>query len=165
MLENSYLIHLRQCTSYIFLNLLLLFDFLPFFCVLHFIWYSFFIWLHLPPNYTHYHILSITHHTNIHSFWTIVYECLSPRKKTTIEEQWDQQGAFELISVEQETYEKYFYGTEHWNYFTSDEDLGPVILSIKQETINGRDQFRILVRAGSYTVHGLIPASCVFADR
>ncbi|XP_055856692.1 uncharacterized protein LOC129919732 isoform X1 [Episyrphus balteatus] len=89
----------------------------------------------------------------------------SPRKKTTIEEQWDQQGAFELISVEQETYEKYFFGTEHWNYFTSDEDLGPVILSIKQETLNGRDQFRILVRAGSYTVHGLIPASCVFADR
>ncbi|KAL9885334.1 rap GTPase activating protein radish isoform 2-T2 [Glossina fuscipes fuscipes] len=89
----------------------------------------------------------------------------SPRKKTTIEEQWEQNGCFELISVEQETYEKYFYGTEHWNYFTSDEDLGPVILSIKQETLNGRDQFRILVRAGSYTVHGLIPASCVFADR
>lgn len=92
-------------------------------------------------------------------------ECLSPRKKTTIEEQWEQNGAFELISVEQETYEKYFFGCEHWNYFTSDEDLGPVILSIKQETLNGRDQFRILVRAGSYTVHGLIPASCVFADR
>lgn len=75
-----------------------------------------------------------------------------------------QQG-FELTSVEQETYEKYFYSTEHWNYFTNDEDLGPVILSIKQENLNGRDQFRILVRAISYTVHGLIPASCVFADR
>ena len=24
---------------------------------------------------------------------------------------------------------------------------------------------RVLVRAGSYSVHGLIPASCVFADR
>ncbi|KAL3265571.1 hypothetical protein HHI36_009776, partial [Cryptolaemus montrouzieri] len=34
-----------------------------------------------------------------------------------------------------------FYGTEHWNYFTNDEDLGPVILSIKQETLNSRDQF------------------------
>ncbi|XP_037916826.1 uncharacterized protein LOC119655154 isoform X4 [Hermetia illucens] len=89
----------------------------------------------------------------------------SPRKKTAIEEQWEQQQGFELTSVEQETYEKYFYGTEHWNYFTTDEDLGPVILSIKQETLNGRDQFRILVRAISYTVHGLIPASCVFADR
>lgn len=88
-----------------------------------------------------------------------------PRRKTTIEEQWEQQQSFELTSVEQETYERYFYGTEHWNYFTNDEDLGPVILSIKQETLNGRDQFRILVRAISYTVHGLIPASCVFADR
>ncbi|XP_076398161.1 rap GTPase activating protein radish isoform X1 [Megachile rotundata] len=88
-----------------------------------------------------------------------------PRKKTTIEEQWEKNQGFELTSVEQETYEKYFYGTEHWNYFTKDEDLGPVILSIKQETLNGRDQFRILVRAISYTVHGLIPASCVFADR
>jgi hypothetical protein len=88
-----------------------------------------------------------------------------PRKKTTIEEQWEQQQSFELTSVEQETYEKYFYGSEHWNYFTNDEDLGPVILSIKQETLNGRDQFRILVRAISYTVHGLIPASSVFANR
>lgn len=88
-----------------------------------------------------------------------------PRKKTTIEEQWEKNQGFELTSVEQETYEKYFYQREHWNYFTEDEDLGPVILSIKQETLNGRDQFRILVRAVSYTVHGLIPASCVFADR
>jgi hypothetical protein len=36
---------------------------------------------------------------------------------------------------------------------------------IAQENINGRDQFRILVRAVGYTIHGLIPASCVFADR
>ncbi|XP_023315246.1 uncharacterized protein LOC106654195 isoform X4 [Trichogramma pretiosum] len=88
-----------------------------------------------------------------------------PKRKTTIEEQWEKNLGFELTSVEQEIYEKYFYGTEHWNYFTNDEDLGPVILSIKQETLNCRDQFRILVRAISYTVHGLIPASCVFADR
>lgn len=66
----------------------------------------------------------------------------TPKKKTAIEEQWERSGGFELTSVEQETYEKYFYGTEHWNYFTSDEDLGPVILSIKQETLNARDQFR-----------------------
>ncbi|KAJ8687813.1 hypothetical protein QAD02_023607, partial [Eretmocerus hayati] len=90
---------------------------------------------------------------------------LPVKKKTVIEEQWEKNQGFELTSVEQETYEKYFYGTEHWNYFTNDEDLGPVILSMKQETLNGRDQFRILVRAISYTVHGLIPASCVFADR
>ncbi|KAI9559117.1 hypothetical protein GHT06_015906 [Daphnia sinensis] len=90
---------------------------------------------------------------------------LQARRKTAIEEQFDRAGTFELTSVEQETYERYFYGTEHWNYFSNDEDLGPVVLSLKQEIINGRDQFRILVRAISYTVHGLIPASCVFADR
>lgn len=66
----------------------------------------------------------------------------SPHKKTAIEDQWEKNQCFELTSVEQETYEKYFYGSEHWNYFTNDEDLGPVILSIKQETLNGRDQFR-----------------------
>ena len=87
------------------------------------------------------------------------------RKKSNIEEHWSRYGSFELTSVVQETHEKYFYGTEHWNYFTNDEDLGPVILSLKQENINGRDQFRILVRAVGYTIHGLIPASCVFADR
>ena len=54
--------------------------------------------------------------------------------------------------MEQETHEKYFYGTEHWNYFTNDEDLGPVILSLKQETINGRDQFRYLHAVGSSVI-------------
>lgn len=67
---------------------------------------------------------------------------LQARRKTAIEEQFDRAGTFELTSVEQETYERYFYGTEHWNYFSNDEDLGPVVLSLKQEIINGRDQFR-----------------------
>ncbi|KAG8186607.1 hypothetical protein JTE90_019929 [Oedothorax gibbosus] len=72
---------------------------------------------------------------------------------------------FELISVEEETYEKYFYGTEHWNYFTNDEALGPVILSIKQENVYNRDQFRVMLRTVSYCLHGLVPASCICADR
>jgi hypothetical protein len=66
------------------------------------------------------------------------------RKKTPVEEHWEKFGSFGLTSVEQETHEKYFYNTEHWNYFTNDEDLGPVILSLKQENINGRDQFRYI---------------------
>ena len=60
------------------------------------------------------------------------------RKKSIIEEHWHKYGSFELTSVVQTTYEKYFYGTEHWNYFTNDDDLGPVILSLKQENINTR---------------------------
>ncbi|CAN7982558.1 unnamed protein product [Ixodes hexagonus] len=51
-------------------------------------------------------------------------------------------GALELVSRDEDTYEKFFYGTEHWNYFTNDESLGPVLMSLKQENINNRDQFR-----------------------
>ncbi|KAI1295662.1 Rap1 GTPase-activating protein 1 [Halotydeus destructor] len=72
---------------------------------------------------------------------------------------------FELISFQEETYEKHFYGKEHWNYFTNDEALGPVILSLKQETINFRDTFRILLRTVSYCLHGLVPTSSICADR
>ncbi|XP_037080824.1 uncharacterized protein LOC119101580 [Pollicipes pollicipes] len=80
------------------------------------------------------------------------------RDKTPIEEHYEKCGAFELTSIEQETYEKYFYGTEHWNYFTQDEDLGPIILSLKQENINGRDQFR--ARApGTFTPESLSDSS------
>ena len=77
--------------------------------------------------------------------WIIFFFCRirePKKKKSPIEEQWEKYASFGLTSVEQETHEKYFYGSEHWNYFTNDEDLGPVILSLKQETINGRDQFR-----------------------
>ena len=72
---------------------------------------------------------------------------------------------FELISFEEEIFEKYFYGREHWNYFTNDEALGPVIMSLKQETIGGRDQFRVLLRTMSYSLHGLVPTSAICADR
>jgi len=36
----------------------------------------------------------------------------STRKKTPIETQWEKHGQFGLTSVEQETHEKYFYGSE-----------------------------------------------------
>jgi len=72
---------------------------------------------------------------------------------------------FELISFQEEIYEKHFYGKEHWNYFTNDESLGPVVLSLKQETFGGRDQFRVLLRTISYSLHGLVPSSSLCADR
>ena len=72
---------------------------------------------------------------------------------------------FELISFEEEIFEKYFYGREHWNYFTNDEALGPVIMSLKQETLGGRDQFRLLMRTISYSLHGMVPTSAICADR
>lgn len=74
-------------------------------------------------------------------------------------------GPLELISFEEENYEKYYYGCEHWNYFTNDEMLGPVMLSLKQEVNNQRDHFHVLLRTVSYTLHGTIPASTICADR
>ncbi|RWS06809.1 rap GTPase-activating-like protein [Dinothrombium tinctorium] len=72
---------------------------------------------------------------------------------------------FELISFQEEIYEKHYHGKEHWNYFSNDECLGPVILSLKQESVGGRDQFRVLLRTVSYSLHGLVPASSICADR
>ncbi|XP_023212979.1 uncharacterized protein LOC111615743 [Centruroides sculpturatus] len=74
-------------------------------------------------------------------------------------------GPFRLTSYQEETYAKYFYGTEHWNYYTNDESLGPVVLSLKQEVVDSRDHFRILMRTVSYNLHGLVPASGLCADR
>lgn len=74
-------------------------------------------------------------------------------------------GPLELISFEEENYEKFYYGCEHWNYFTNDELLGPVMLSLKQEVNNQRDHFHVLLRTVSYTLHGTIPASTICADR
>lgn len=72
---------------------------------------------------------------------------------------------FELICFQEEMFEKHYYGKEHWNYFTNDEALGPVIMSLKQEMIKGRDQFRVLLRTVSYSLQGLVPASSICADR
>ena len=74
-------------------------------------------------------------------------------------------SSLELISFEEENYEKHYYGREHWNYFTNDELLGPVMLSLKQEVNNQRDHFHVLLRTVSYTLHGTIPASTICADR
>ena len=79
--------------------------------------------------------------------------------------QQEQKEEFELISFQEEIYEKHFYGKEHWNYFTNDDGLGSVIMSLKQEIVAGRDQFRVLLRTVSYTLHGLVPASSICADR
>ena len=60
-----------------------------------------------------------------HNFWGKKH-LISKREK-------DDDNLFSgMILLIQETHEKYFYSTEHWNYFTNDEDLGPVILSLKQ---------------------------------
>lgn len=42
----------------------------------------------------------------------------------------------------EEIYQNYFYGSKHWNYCTKEDDVGPVILTIKQEFRHSKDFIR-----------------------
>lgn len=55
-------------------------------------------------------------------------------------------GTFSLAPLEEEAYREQFYKTEHWNYYVADEsDVGPCLLSIKQEEQETRTLFRSVV--------------------
>ena len=55
-------------------------------------------------------------------------------------------GTFPLAPLEEEAYRVQFYKTEHWNYYVEDEtDVGPCLLSIKQEEQETRTLFRSAV--------------------
>lgn len=58
-------------------------------------------------------------------------------------------------------YRKYFYGQEHSNLVGYDENQGPVLMSIKQESIASQPHLRILLRLRTGTMHELIPNSCL----
>ncbi|XP_075980733.1 rap GTPase activating protein 1 isoform X3 [Anticarsia gemmatalis] len=54
-------------------------------------------------------------------------------------------------------YRRFFLGKEHINLVGSDEQLGPVVMSLKNEHMAGQDHTRILLRLRTETMHGLIP--------
>ncbi|XP_033107629.1 rap1 GTPase-activating protein 1-like isoform X2 [Anneissia japonica] len=58
-------------------------------------------------------------------------------------------------------YRRYFLGKEHLNYSATDENLGPLILSVKQEVIASQDYIRLMLRSRSRTIHELLPNSCL----
>ncbi|KAI6194084.1 Rap-GAP domain-containing protein [Aphelenchoides besseyi] len=61
-------------------------------------------------------------------------------------------------------YRRYFIGREHHNFFANDSTLGPLVLSVRTETISSQDHFRIILRTRQGTVHEIVPASAL-ADR
>ena len=97
----------------------------------------------------------------------------------------DDESNFALTPLEEKTYRKLFYDTEHWNYYTEDEpDVGPCLLSIKQESQESRTVFRltgvififqifkffvwlirVIVRSPDHYVHGLLLPSNLSANR
>lgn len=58
-------------------------------------------------------------------------------------------------------YRKFFVGREHHNFFAKDSALGPLILSVKNETISSLDHFRIILRTRQGTLHEVVPATAL----
>lgn len=58
-------------------------------------------------------------------------------------------------------YRRFFVGREHSNLVGHDDQLGPVLLSIKSENVANQDHIRILLRLRTGTMHEIIPASCL----
>ncbi|XP_061719350.1 rap1 GTPase-activating protein 1 isoform X3 [Cydia pomonella] len=56
-------------------------------------------------------------------------------------------------------YRRFFLGKEHINLVGTDENLGPVVMSLKNEHMAGHDHTRILLRLRTETMHGLIPTT------
>jgi len=58
-------------------------------------------------------------------------------------------------------YRRFFVGREHLNLIGTDENLGPVCLSVKTENVASQEHTRILLRLKTGTMHELVPSSCL----
>lgn len=56
-------------------------------------------------------------------------------------------------------YRRFFVGREHSNLIGTDENLGPVLLSIKTENVASQEHTRILLRLRSGTKHEIVPSA------
>ncbi|CAJ0585497.1 unnamed protein product, partial [Mesorhabditis spiculigera] len=61
-------------------------------------------------------------------------------------------------------YRRHFFGREHHDFYAHDAALGPLVLSVRTETISSQDHFRIMLRTNQGTIHEIVPASAL-ADR
>ncbi|CAJ0956064.1 unnamed protein product, partial [Mesorhabditis belari] len=61
-------------------------------------------------------------------------------------------------------YRRHFYGREHHDFYANDPQLGPLVLSVRTETISSQDHFRIMLRTKQGTIHEIVPASAL-ADK
>ncbi|XP_078593612.1 uncharacterized protein LOC144871709 isoform X2 [Branchiostoma floridae x Branchiostoma japonicum] len=77
----------------------------------------------------------------------------------------DAKTVFHLEPTEEEQYRKHLYGKQHWIYYASDADIGPVVLALRQEQGHERETIRLQVRTGAQSLVGLVPFSALCADR
>ena len=45
---------------------------------------------------------------------------------------------------------------EHFDYYALDENVGPIVMSMKEENTDSKEQFRVLLRLKSSTQHRLV---------
>ncbi|XP_025416500.1 rap1 GTPase-activating protein 1 isoform X4 [Sipha flava] len=57
-------------------------------------------------------------------------------------------------------YRRYYMGREHFNFIGTDDQLGPVLLSVKSESLASQEQTRLLLRLRTGTTHELVPSTC-----
>ncbi|KAK7160088.1 hypothetical protein R3I93_007902 [Phoxinus phoxinus] len=81
-----------------------------------------------------------------------------------------QQHCIEHVDLGAKYYHEHFYGKEHWNYFGTDEKLGPVALSIRREKLDDTKdlkdqyQYRIIFRTSELvTLRGAILEDAVLS--
>ncbi|XP_018326268.1 rap1 GTPase-activating protein 1 isoform X2 [Agrilus planipennis] len=58
-------------------------------------------------------------------------------------------------------YRRFFVGREHTTLIGTDENIGPVLLSIKTENVANQEHTRILLRLKTGTMHEIVPSSCL----
>ncbi|XP_037708579.1 rap1 GTPase-activating protein 1 isoform X3 [Drosophila subpulchrella] len=58
-------------------------------------------------------------------------------------------------------YRRFYAAREHSNLIGQDEQLGPILISIKSENVANQEHMRILMRLRSGTMHELLPVSCL----
>ena len=82
-------------------------------------------------------------------------------------EKFDNDGEVNRMEIKIETndlarcFRQHFYGREHSNLIGFDDTHGPVLMSIKHESIANQPHLRILLRLKSGTMHEIIPTSCL----
>ncbi|VDK32608.1 unnamed protein product [Gongylonema pulchrum] len=59
-------------------------------------------------------------------------------------------------------YRRHFVGREHHDFYATDANLGPLVLSVRTELISSQDHFRIMLRTRHGTIHEIVPASGMF---
>ncbi|XP_051953461.1 signal-induced proliferation-associated 1-like protein 3 [Xyrauchen texanus] len=81
-----------------------------------------------------------------------------------------QQHCIEHVDLGARYYKEHFFGKEHWNYFGTDEKLGPVALSIRREKLDDTKdlkdqyQYRIIFRTSELvTLRGAILEDAVLS--